>query len=296
MRVSGAKARAEAISRRGQAWVERQHPASPTGVGINAWRRYRAVEGPLQSALLSLYILVAVLPALVVMEEYLDPHPNSLAHSIVHHYHLNAPTATLIQGVLGEGKAHELGSALLAVASALVFGLGFGRVLQLVHSRAWRLALPSRPWDFALYAVVLFSLYGLILLLLVQLTELHGAPHWVGLVLSLGWVGLLVLFFDWVPWFLTHKLITRRDLLPSAVLTALGLVVLMLVSRYVMQFWVDLYARDYGGLGVILAIYFWIAFSSAVIVWAASIAPALAERRDFRRLLAPGAGAGTDQP
>jgi membrane protein len=268
--------------------VERQHPASPTGVGINAWRRYRAVEGPLQSALLSLYILVAVLPALVVMEEYLDPHPNSLANSIVHHYHLNAPTATLIHSVLSEGKAHELGSALLAIASALFFGLGFGRVLQLVHARAWRLTLPSRQSDFALYALVLCSLYGLILLLLVQLTELHGAPHWVGLVLSLGWVGLLVLFFVWAPWLLTHKLISRRDLLPSAALTALGLVVLMLVSGYVMQFWVDLYARDYGGLGVVLAIYFWIAFCSAIIVWAASLSPALAERRDLRRAGGPG--------
>jgi uncharacterized BrkB/YihY/UPF0761 family membrane protein len=49
-----------------------------------------------------------------------------------------------------------------------------------------------------------------------------------------------------------------------------------------MQFWVDLYARDYGGLGVVLAIYFWIAFSSAVIVAAASLSPALADRRDLR--------------
>jgi membrane protein len=184
--------------------------------------------------------------------------------------------------VLGEGKAHELGSALLAIASALFFGLGFGRVLQLVHARAWQLAVPSRQTDFARYALVLCSLYGLILLLLVQLTELHGAPHWVGLLLAPGWVVLLVLFFVLVPWFLTGRLITRRALLPSAVLTAIGLVVLMLVSRYVMQFWVDLYARDYGGLGVVLAIYFWIAFSSAVIVWAASLAPALAERRNLR--------------
>jgi len=29
------------------------------------------------------------------------------------------------------------------------------------------------------------------------------------------------------------------------VLTAVGLVALILISRYVMQFWVDLYARDY---------------------------------------------------
>ena len=56
----------------------------------------------------------------------------------------------------------------------------------------------------------------------------------------------------------------------------------MLISSVVMEPWVDLYARDYGGYGVVLAIYLWIAFSSAVIVAAASISPALADRRDLR--------------
>ena len=57
----------------------------------------------------------------------------------------------------------------------------------------------------------------------------------------------------------------------------------MLISSYVMEFWVNLYARDYGGFGVVLAIYFWILFSSGVIVWAASLSPALADRRAARR-------------
>src|SRR5436190_16341959 len=225
MRVSNAKARAEAVAKRGHEWVERQHPDSAAGVAISAWRSYRSVEGPLQSALLSLYLLVAVLPALLVLEEYLDPHPDALASRIAHHYHLNASTTSLIHSVLGEGRAHELGSALLAIASALFFGLGFGRVLQLVHVRAWQIPLPTRQTDQALYATVLLGLYGLILLLLVQLTELKGSPSWVEKTLALGWVGLLVLFFVWAPWRLTHKLITRRDLLPAAILTAVGLVV-----------------------------------------------------------------------
>ena len=281
--VHGTQARIAGVSQRGREWVDRQDPASPTGVGIGAWRRYRAVEGPLQSALLSLYVLVAVLPALLVMEAYLDAHPGALAEHLVHHYGLSASTAGLLRGVLHQGRVHELGSALLAVASALVFGLGFGRVLQLVHARAWRLDLPAKQTDYALYAAVLLALYGLILLLLAQLTELKGSPSWVGMTLALGWIGLLVLFFVSAPWLLVHKLIGRRDLLPGAVLTALGLVVLMLVSSYVMEFWVDLYARDYGGFGVVLAIYFWLALSSAVIVWAASLSPALSERRDLRR-------------
>ena len=284
-KVRAVSGRAKGLSRRGRAWVDRRDPASRSGVALGVWRRYQAVEGPLQSALLSLYVLVAVLPALLVMEDFLDPHPNSLAARLVHHFHLNAPTSVLFHGVLGEGRKHELGSALFAIAGALFFGLGFGRVLQLVHARAWELPLPKRAGDQALYATVLLGLYGLLLVLLVQLDELRGDPSWVGFALAVGWIGLLVLFFVWAPWLLTHKRITRRDLFPSAALTAFALVVLMMVSRYVMQFWVDLYAKDYGGLGVVLALYFWILLSAGIIVWAASLSPALAARRDRRRAL-----------
>jgi len=278
-----ADSRVARLSQRGRAWVERQDPGSPSGVAIGAWRRYRAVDGPLESALLSLYVLVAIIPALLVMEEYLDAHPAALANDLVHHYQLNASTAELLRNVLVQDRTHELGSALFAVAGALFFGLNFGRVLQSVHARAWQISLPTRQSDQALYAAVLLGVYGLILLLLVQLSELRGSPSWVGTTLALGWVGLLVVFFTWAPWLLTHKLVSRRDLLPGAVLTSLGVVVLMLVSSYVMEFWVNLYASDYGGLGVILAIYFWIAFSAAVIVGAASLAPLMAERRNLRR-------------
>jgi membrane protein len=279
-----ARGRVAAVSDSARAWAERQDPGSPSGVAISAWRRYRAVDGPLQSALLSLYVLVAIVPALLVMEEYLDAHPAALANHLVHHYGLNASTASLIRDVLTHDRTHELGSALFAVAGALLFGLNFGRVLQLVHARAWQITLPTRQSDQALYAAVLLGVYGLILLLLVQLTELRGSPSWVGMTLALGWAGLLVIFFVWGPWLLTHKLVTRRDLLPGAVVTAVGVVALMIVSSYVMEFWVNLYARDYGGLGVVLAIYFWIAFSSAIIVLAASLSPSLAERRNLRQL------------
>jgi membrane protein len=285
-RASGVKrqaARARAVAERGQAWVESRDRASKTGVAIGAWERYRLVEGPLQSALLSLYILVAVLPALLVMEDYLDPHPNSLANSLVHHFRLNAPTSQLIRNVLGDGRSHELGSALIAVVSALVFGIGFGHVLQLIHARAWQLDLRTGLLDTVGYGAVLAGIYVLLFLLLLQANDFHTRSTVVKVLLGLGWAGFLILFFVVAPWLLTHKQVAPRDLLPSAVLTAVGLVALMIVSRYVMQFWIDLYAQDYGGLGVTLALFFWIAISSAIIVWAASLSPALADRRELRR-------------
>jgi membrane protein len=277
----GSKARAwgAAVSDQAREWAERQDPTSRRGVAIDAWRRYREVDGPLQSALLALYILVAVLPALIVFEEYLDKHPAALANHLVDHYGLNGATARLLHDVLANTRTHELGSALLAIVGALIFGLGFGHVLQLVHSRAWRLPTTERYSDQALYALVLAGVYGLILLLLVQLSELQGDPAWVGPVLALGWVAVLAGFFTLAPWLLLHKQVTRRDLVPAGVLTAVGLVALMLVSSFVMEFWINLYARDYGGFGVVLAIYFWLAFSSFVIVAAASLGPSLTQRR-----------------
>jgi membrane protein len=271
--------RVTGVSDRAQTWLDAQDPASRKGVAIEAWRRYRAVDGPLQSALLSLYMLVAVLPALLVIEEYFDSHPAALANHLVHHYGLNAATASVFRSVLADSRVHELGSALLAIAGALLFGLGFGRVLQLVHMRAWQVSVPTRATDQGLYAAVLLALYGLIVLLLFQLNELGGSPSWVNRVLALGWVALLVLFFTWAPSFLLHGQVRQRDLLPGAALTAVGLVVITVVSRWVMEAWINLYAGDYGGLGVVLAIYFWIAFYSFVIVGVASLAPALAQRR-----------------
>ena len=274
---------AKHVVSRAREWVDRQDPGSRRGVAIGAWRRYRAVEGPLQTALLSIYVLVAVVPALLVMEEYLDPHPNSLANSLVHHYRLNHSTSELVHNVLAQGRSHELGSAVLAIVSALVFGVGFGHVLQLVHARAWQLELKTGVSDQLGYGAVLAGLYGLLLLLLVQLNEFHPHSIAVKVLLGVGWIGFLMLFFVVVPWLLTHRQLALRDLVPGAALTAFGIVALMVASRFFMQYWVDLYARDYGGLGVVLAIYFWIAFSSALIVWAASISPALAERREVRR-------------
>ena len=63
---------------------------------------------------------------------------------------------------------HELGSALFATAGALFFGLGFGRVLQRVHARAWALPLPKRGVGQALYATVLLGLYRFLLVLVLQ--------------------------------------------------------------------------------------------------------------------------------
>ena len=282
--VRGSRQRVAAATRRGQQWAEHQTPETTPGVAIDAWRRYRTVDGPLQSALLTLYLFLAVVPSMIVMEEWVERKPGALATHIVRHYHFSAATATLIRSVLVHGRAHELQTALIAIVGALAFGIGFGRVLQLVHVRAWGLTLPHHRLQEIRHVVVLVAVYGLLMLLVIQLGELRAvdAPGWAGFALVPVWAALLVGFFVWAPRYLTYNLLNRRDVLPCAVVTAAALIVLMLASRYLMEWWINWYALDYGGFGVVMAMFFWFAFGSAAIVWAASLAPVLAQRRELR--------------
>src|SRR5262249_50938519 len=149
--------------------------------------------------LLTTYTLIAVLPALVVLDEYLDSNPAALSNRLVHHFGLSKATAGLLHNVLVDTKHHELTSALIAIAGALFFGLNFGRVIQLVHSRAWGISVPKRTSDTWRYALVLLTLYGLIFILLIQNTQLADHPSWAALTLSPGWIALLTVYFAWAP-------------------------------------------------------------------------------------------------
>jgi membrane protein len=273
------RARIAEAAERPRAWIQQSDPASRRGLAVSWWRSYRGIDGPLQSLLLTVYVFLAVVPAVLVLAEYLQRNPSALADHLVSRYHLTGSAATTLHDVLEGNRRHELGSALFAIASVLLFGIGFGRVLQLVYSRAWRLESRERLGDEVRYSVVLLVLFGLVALLLVQTTAIHHHPAWAGPALAPLWLVVLGGFFVWAPRYLTRDRIGAGDLVPSAVLTALGLVVLMFVSTWAMGPWIDLYATDFAGLGVVMALFFWLALSSSVIVLFASLSPVLAARR-----------------
>jgi membrane protein len=122
---------------------------------------------------------------------------------------------------------------------------------------------------------------GLSFLYVLQTKLLSGDSPWVGGVLDVVWLGALVGFFVWAPRLLLHRRVSARDLLPGAVFTVLGLIALRLLSVLVLVRWLDSYSRTYGALGIVMAIFFWIIAEATVVVIAAALSPALAERRDL---------------
>lgn len=273
--------RVSRVADRPRAWVERGDEASSRRAALSWWEQYRRIDGPLQSLLLTLYVFLAIVPAILVLAEYLERNPAAFANHLVSRYHLTGSAAEMVRNVLVGDRRHELGSAAFAIVSVLIFGLGFGRVLQLVYGRAWGLDVREKLSDLFRFALVLLVLFGLISVFLVQSTLIAGHPAWAGPAIAPAWVLVLFGFFIWAPRYLTHRLLAPRDLVASSALTALGIVVLMFVSSWGMAPWIDFYATDFSEFGVVMALFFWLALSSTVIVLAASLSPVLAGRRTY---------------
>jgi len=275
------RARVERAEHATAGWVESGGEASRRRLVVSWWREYRSIDGPLQSLLLTLYVFLAIVPAVLVLAEYLERDPAAFANHLVARYNLTGSAARMLRDVLVGDRRHELGSAVFAIATVLIFGVGFGRVLQLVYARAWRLDVHESLSDQLRFAASLLVLFGLFSLFLLQSTLIAGHPPWAGAALAPGWLLVLFAYFVWAPRYLTHRRLTVRDLLASAALTAAGLVALMFVSSVAMASWIDLYATDFSAFGVFMALFFWLGLSSTVIVIAASLSPVLAGRRHY---------------
>lgn len=276
--------RGTALAERSKLWVENQDPASRKGATIGWVRRYQAADGQLYAVLLSAYIFLTVLPALVVESSYIYRNPNTWADRVEHRLGLTGETATLFHSVLVGSGDHKLSSVLIALVNLFFFGLGLGRVLQLVHARSWGIDLrKSALLDQSRYLAVLVVVLCMSLLFILQTRALRGDPAWIGWLLDIAWLVVLLGYFVWAPWELLHRRVAARDVLPGAVFTMFGFIGLRIISSLLLTHWLNWYSHTYSALGIVMAIVFWLIIFTTVLVLAAALSPALAHRRDLLR-------------
>jgi membrane protein len=275
--------RGTAVYDRSKDWVDAQDPATRKGATIGWYRRFRESDGGLRAVLLTAYLFVSLVPAGVVMVSFVYNDAEMVANRLVARLHLTGETATLVHSVLAGASGHKLGAAVFAVVNVLIFGMGFGRALQVAHARAWQIDL-GKPqfFDQARYVFTLFVPIGLLFVYIIETRALRGQPAWIGWALLPAWLILLCWYFVWMPRMLLHNHVRRLDIVPGAVFTVVGLVALRLISALVFRNWLVWYSKYYGGLGVVMAMFFWIMLPASVLTLAAAFSPALAHRRDLR--------------
>lgn len=282
-RVAGAATKAfakgESAARGAQEWTERQDRGSRAGVAIGWFERYRESDGQLSALLLSAYLFVTVIPAALAVGSYVGNDPEALADRLVKRLDLSGATAKLAREVLAGAGGHQLTATLIAVVSLITFGLGISRTLQLIYGRAWRIeARRFVVTDQLRYVAWLLAFLGLSLLYVIQSALLTDAPSWIGWALTPLWLAAVVGFLVWTPIFLLHGRLTVRDVLPGALFATAGLGALRLLSSLELTNWLNWYSKYYGGIGIVMAIFFWIVLASSVLVVAAAMSPAYKER------------------
>ena len=246
-------------------------------------RRYQAADGQLYAVLLSAYIFLTIIPLLLVFSSYAYRDPAALAHRVEHRLSLEAATSKLFESVMFGAAHNKFLAVVIAVVNLFFFGLGLGRVLQLVHARSWGLDLRKHAIvDQARYLAVLGALTLLALLYVLQTRALRGQPSWIGWALDLAWLAVLFGFFAWAPQLLLDGRVSRRDIVPGAVFTVLGLVGMRIASALILRNWLEWYSKTYGGFGFVMAIFFWVIVLGTILVLGAALSPALAQRRDLR--------------
>jgi membrane protein len=274
--------RGNALAKRGIDWAEAEPSHTRKGAAIGVARRYKAAEGSVYVMLLSAYSLLTFIPALVAISTYTTSNSSGLSHEVIERLRLTGGTASLVTSVIGGASTKQLGATIIALANLALFGLGFGRALQLAHARAWGLDLKiSLLYDELRYVIALLTMTGAILLFAFAASDLKGTAWFWG-VLPLAFVGLVALF-TFLPYMLLHRKVSARQLLPGAVLVALGLLGMRLVSHWLFVNWLNWYGKYYGAFGIVMALFFWITIAAAIIVVAAALSPPLAARRDALR-------------
>jgi uncharacterized BrkB/YihY/UPF0761 family membrane protein len=209
--VARAERKRTAVAERGRLWIENQEPASRKGATIGWVRRYQAADGQLYAVLLSAYFFVTMLPVLLVAASYVYDDPSALADRVERRLNLHGATADLFSTVMVGAGEHKVSAVLIAVIDLFFFGIGFGRVLQLVHARSWGLDLrKSVIADQARYAEVLGAMVLAVFVFVLQTKVLRGDPAWIGWVLDIGWLALLLGFFVWAPRLLLHHRVAAR--------------------------------------------------------------------------------------
>ena len=192
------------------------------------------------------------------------------------------------QPLRGSGAGLAIG-----IVVALYGGLGVAVAIQNALNQVWAVPVNKRPDPLRarLRSLLLLVLFGIGVLLTTVLSALGTSSQQLGSGVRLAAIvlstvansGLFVLAFRT----LTARNVSVRDVLPGAVMAAIGWQVLQSVGTIYVDYQLRGSSQVYGLFGIVLGLLAWIYVEALVIVLAAEVNVVLVRRLWPRALLAP---------
>lgn len=230
-------------------------------------------------ALASLAFTALVPMGVVVSSTVPGVDREGFADSIVDRFDLDTQTAGIVRGVFSAPDDVRSTVSILGIVLVIASALSFTRAMQRVYERAWRLpvlGIRATPAGLVwLFTVLVFtSVFSGVRSLLIDLS---------GPILSLV-VALAFAAVVWLgtPWILLSRRIRGRQLLPTAILTAVSMTTLSAASLVYMPRSIADSAQTYGTIGVAISLVSWLVAAGFVLVVCAAVGAVLATPADKR--------------
>ena len=235
-----------------QNWLRARADTALGQLALDWFRRYFEASRNSGCAA-TVYSSLSVLPAALVFVAYFHPSQNdanAFAQRLVTHVKLTGATATLVSGTFGSASANALAATVAVVITFLLWGIGIGQIYQDVYARAWRIEVGSIA-DQGLFAAFFFVFTGAIAIAVVSAATLR-AHGWIAVVPA--WLIGSTAFWLFVPFFLLHRKIALRALLPGALLASVVLGGAIATSPLFLAAPLNANGKAFGSFGVVLTV------------------------------------------
>jgi len=234
-------------------WL-RERSDRPLGRLALQWFRAYFAASRNSGCAITVYSSLSVLPAALVFVAAIyavGSDVNVFAQHLVDHLNLTGDTARLVEDTFGSASSNALAATLTTIVTFLLWGIGIGQIYQDVYARAWGISVGS-PADQALYTAFFFVFAAALALVVVAQSELGGAGRWVVLVVI--WILGSLAFWLGTPYFLLHRKIGLRRLLPGALMATLVLGGTAVFSPLFLAPALTANGKAFGSLGIVLSL------------------------------------------
>ncbi len=200
---------------------------------------------------------------------------NSFADSIVERFDLDDRTAQIVQQAFSPPPNVQSSLSGLGVFLLVVSALSFTRGLQRAYETAWRLprlGLRATPSGLVWLAgiIAFLSIFGGLRSAIVDLSR----PV-VSVIVALTFSCAVWVF---TPWVLLSRRVAWRALVPTAVLTAVGMTGLSIAGIIYMPRSIASSAGSYGTIGVAISLVSWFVSAGFILVGCAAVGAVIGER------------------
>lgn len=199
---------------------------------------------------------------------------NSFADSVVKRFDLDPRTAKIVELAFSPPPNVQSSLSVLGVLLLIASALSFTRALQRTYETAWRLprlGIRATPAGLVWLAGVIafLSIFGGLRAAVVDLSRPLASA-----IVALAFAVVIWLF---TPWVLLSRRVHWRALLPTALLTAVGMTALSIGGLIYMPRSIADSAASYGTIGVAIALVSWFVAAGFALVFCAAVGAVMGE-------------------